>query len=68
MNDDVEEICAVLGMHTPYKVYFENFKYHMTDGTFDVTLGYGDDDFEVLLSSADIAAKQISWCAQDLAF
>ena len=66
MRDDYNEICNVLSMGTDYDVYFDNFEYHMSDGTFDVMLGYGDDDFETLLSASNIAAWQIKWCAMDL--
>ena len=64
--DDSSEVCAALELGTDYRVYFDNFEYHMTDGTFDVLLGYGDDSFETLLAASNMAARQIKWCALDL--
>lgn len=51
MEDELDEQLAILDSITDYDVYLEGFAYHVTDGTFDAVIGYGDDDFESLLSS-----------------
>ena len=51
MEEELDEQLAILDASTDYRVYFEGFAYHVTDGTFDMVIGYGDDDFESLLSA-----------------
>ena len=51
MEEELNEQLAILDASTNYHVYFKDFAYHVTDGTFDTVIGYGDDDFESLLSS-----------------
>ena len=51
MEEELDEQLAILDASTDYHVYFNDFAYHVTDGTFDAIIGYGDDDFESLLSS-----------------
>lgn len=55
-----DEVCRILAMGTPYKVYFEDFDYHVTDGTFDYIIGHGDDDFEFIAFQMDRACKKLS--------
>lgn len=58
---DYKEICTVLEMHTSFEVYFDydEFAFHVTDGTNDTVIGYGDDDFELLCTNFDIVISEM---------
>ena len=57
--DEYDEICAVLGMHLPYRVFFDDFTYYITDEVNDVVIGYGDDDLELLLANVKHAFAEL---------
>ena len=40
MEEELDEQLAILDASTDYRVYFEDFAYHVTDGTFDAVIGY----------------------------
>ena len=65
IDDEYAQICDMLGMHTPYRVYFEDFAYYMSDGTNDVIIGYADDDLELLLSNSNRAFSELETMGSD---
>ena len=65
MNDEIDDICGILGMHTPYRVYFEDYAYYMSDGVNDVIIGYADDDLELLLSNSNRAFSELETMGSD---
>ena len=68
MSDEFDEVCAVLGMHLPYRVFFDDFTYYLTDEVNDIVIGYGDDDLELLLSNVKRACLELEANGSDTWF